>query len=131
MAERNIHEIRRALSEFFNYYKEIRLAGITEKESRKIYSRLRDSVSYLQEINGISGDELMEIFDPSEIKKIFDCPDRIERRYNSLISEYSRSSRREIELRKDLKNLVEKLKEARDIRDVRRLLNGLDASKES
>ena len=131
MAERNIHEIRRALSEFFNYYKEIRLAGITEKESRKIYSRLRDSVSYLQEINGISGDELIEIFDPSEIKKIFDCPDRIERRYNSLISEYSRSSRREIELRKDLKNLVEKLKEARDIRDVRRLLNGLDASKES
>ncbi len=131
MAERNIHEIRRALSEFFNYYKEIRLAGITEKESRKIYSRLRDSVSYLQEINGISGDELMEIFDPSEIKKIFDCPDRIERRYNSLISEYSRSSRREIELRKDLKNLVEKLKEARDIRDVRRLLNGLDVSKES
>src|SRR3990172_8207355 len=130
MAERNIHEIRRALSEFFNYYKEIRLAGITEKESRKIYSRLRDSVSYLQEINGIWGDELMEIFDPSEIKKIFDCPDRIERRYNSLISEYSRSSRREIELRKDLKNLVEKLKEARDIRDVRRLLNGLDASKE-
>jgi hypothetical protein len=131
MAERNIHEIRRALSEFFNYYREIRLAGITEEESREIYSRFRDSVSYLQEISGISGEELMEIFDPSEIKKIFDCPDRIEKRYNSLISEYSRSSRREIELIKDLKSLVGKLKEARDIRDIGRLLKDLDASKES